>query len=127
MFVVEHVFNLGLYLADNVLLFYSGTVSRPLPDQYGFNQFLGNLNIIMRRDHDTLRPRINKLGSQNDTDQKRFGNSMDDVTHHSKWLISHGKFHQRNIILTIFSVTLSITYHLLPAVATPSTQVHFFP
>ena len=77
MFVVEHDFNLGLYLADDVLLFDSGFVSRPLPSKEGFNLFLRNLDVTMRRDHDTLRPRINKPGSQNDITQKLTG----DLTH----------------------------------------------
>lgn len=88
MFVVEHDFNLGLYLANNVLLFDSGVVSQPLPSKQGFNRFLTNLNVTMRRDHDTLRPRINKPGSQNDTNQKHSGNLIDnhaDPTTHSSF------------------------------------------
>ena len=37
------------------------------------NKFLTNLNITLRRDHESKRPRINKEGSQMDREQKSSG------------------------------------------------------
>ncbi|CAH6419359.1 Fe-S cluster-binding ABC transporter [uncultured virus] len=77
MFVVEHDFNLGIYLADNVLLFNQGAVSAPVSALSGFNQFLQTLEVTMRRDYNNYRPRINKPGSRNDTLQKQTKNFIE--------------------------------------------------
>lgn len=71
MFVVEHDFILGLYLADSVILFNKGTASTPVGSIEGFNKFLQRFDVTMRRDHLTLRPRINKPKSRDDTIQNQ--------------------------------------------------------
>ncbi|XP_076315398.1 ATP-binding cassette sub-family E member 1-like, partial [Tachypleus tridentatus] len=40
----------------------------------GMNKFLELLNITFRRDPNNFRPRINKLNSVKDTEQKKSGN-----------------------------------------------------
>jgi len=82
LFVVEHDFILGLYLADQVLLFNDGIVSKPMSNVDGFNTFLSDLNITMRRDHTTSRPRINKPGSRSDTEQKKAQNFISAIKEH---------------------------------------------
>ena len=47
-----------------------GHASAPLNKRNGMNGFLKVAGITMRRDKDTNRPRINKPGSQLDTEQK---------------------------------------------------------
>jgi len=39
----------------------------------GMNRFLANLGITFRRDEETKRPRVNKLGSRLDREQKAKG------------------------------------------------------
>jgi len=41
--------------------------------QEGMNLFLHDLGLTFRRDESTLRPRINKIGSAKDREQKRQG------------------------------------------------------
>ncbi|KAI0980725.1 hypothetical protein GJ496_001475 [Pomphorhynchus laevis] len=78
-FVVEHDFIMATYLADRVIVF-SGTpsihskASTPQPLLSGMNSFLKQLDITFRRDPDNARPRINKLNSIKDTEQKASGN-----------------------------------------------------
>lgn len=78
-FIVEHDFIMATYLADRVIVF----EGKPSVDAYanppeslltGCNRFLKNLNITFRRDPVSFRPRINKLGSQMDQEQKNSGN-----------------------------------------------------
>jgi ATP-binding cassette subfamily E protein 1 len=77
-FVVEHDFIMATYLADCVIVF-SGTpsvyttASQPESLLTGMNTFLNQLNITLRRDPDNYRPRINKLNSQMDQEQKLKG------------------------------------------------------
>lgn len=77
-FVVEHDLILGLYLADSVIVFESNgdhNIARsPMNSKEGFNKFLKSLDTTVRRDHQTFRPRINKVGSLNDSQQKQTGN-----------------------------------------------------
>jgi ATP-binding cassette subfamily E protein 1 len=49
----------------------TATSPRPLID--GMNMFLKMMNITFRRDPSNYRPRINKLGSVKDTEQKERG------------------------------------------------------
>ena len=78
-FVVEHDFIMATYLADRVIV-YDGTPAvdcvatapRSLLD--GMNKFLRDLNITFRRDPTNFRPRINKLDSVKDREQKGAGN-----------------------------------------------------
>ncbi|KAF7493024.1 ATP-binding cassette sub-family E member 1 [Sarcoptes scabiei] len=78
-FIVEHDFIMATYLADRVIVF-EGTPSvetlatSPQPLLSGMNRFLELLNITFRRDPNNFRPRINKLNSVKDTEQKRGGN-----------------------------------------------------
>lgn len=78
-FVVEHDFIMATYLADKVIVF-EGTPSKKAnarsPESLltGCNRFLKNLNVTFRRDPNSFRPRINKLDSQMDKEQKSSGN-----------------------------------------------------
>jgi len=78
-FVVEHDFIMATYLADRVIV-YEGTPSTactantPQDLLSGMNTFLKSLNITFRRDPSNYRPRINKLDSQLDQEQKHTGN-----------------------------------------------------
>ena len=78
-FVVEHDFIMATYLADKVIVF-DGT---PAKEAYctspeclvsGMNKFLKLMDITFRRDPTNFRPRINKLNSQKDQEQKSAGN-----------------------------------------------------
>lgn len=77
-FIVEHDFIMATYLADRVVVF-SGQPSvkayatAPQPLVTGFNAFLKSLNITFRRDPENFRPRINKLDSVKDKEQKNSG------------------------------------------------------
>lgn len=78
-FIVEHDFIMATYLADKVIVF-DGTPSQnarcSAPESLltGCNRFLKNLNVTFRRDPNSFRPRINKLDSQMDKEQKLSGN-----------------------------------------------------
>ncbi|XP_035681435.1 ATP-binding cassette sub-family E member 1-like [Branchiostoma floridae] len=78
-FVVEHDFIMATYLADRVIVF-EGTPSKdslantPQMLLTGMNKFLESLEITFRRDPNNFRPRINKLNSVKDSEQKRSGN-----------------------------------------------------
>jgi len=78
-FIVEHDFIMATYLADKVIVF-DGTPSKhafaraPESLLTGCNRFLKNLNVTFRRDPNSFRPRINKLDSQMDKEQKSSGN-----------------------------------------------------
>ncbi|KAJ4453741.1 putative ATP-binding cassette sub-family E member 1 [Paratrimastix pyriformis] len=77
-FVVEHDFIMATYLADRVVV-YDGVPSKdciarsPQPLLPGMNHFLHSLEITFRRDPSNFRPRINKLNSQKDREQKLAG------------------------------------------------------
>lgn len=77
-FIVEHDFIMATYLADRVVV-YTGTpsvdctASTPQSLLTGMNQFLQQLNITFRRDPTNFRPRINKLDSVKDKEQKQMG------------------------------------------------------
>ncbi|GAV52496.1 hypothetical protein ZYGR_0AG04870 [Zygosaccharomyces rouxii] len=78
-FIVEHDFIMATYLADRVIVF-DGIPSKAAhsgaPESLvtGCNRFLKNLNVTFRRDPNSFRPRINKLDSQVDKEQKLSGN-----------------------------------------------------
>lgn len=78
-FIVEHDFIMATYLADRVIVF-EGKPSKDAvarsPESLltGCNKFLKNLNVTFRRDPNSFRPRINKLDSQMDKEQKANGN-----------------------------------------------------
>ena len=77
-FIVEHDFIMATYLADRVVV-YTGqpgiecTAGNPTNLLQGMNQFLKQLNVTFRRDPTNFRPRINKLNSQKDKEQKAKG------------------------------------------------------
>ena len=77
-FIVEHDFIMATYLADKVVV-YEGTPSinctakSPEGLISGMNRFLSMLNITFRRDPENFRPRINKLESVKDREQKSTG------------------------------------------------------
>jgi len=78
-FVVEHDFIMATYLADRVIVFdglpsVETTANAPQALLGGMNKFLGQLCITFRRDPNNYRPRINKLNSIKDCDQKNSGN-----------------------------------------------------
>lgn len=78
-FVVEHDFIMATYLADRVIVFDgipSQTTSANTPQTLlaGMNKFLAQLEITFRRDPNNFRPRINKLNSIKDVEQKKSGN-----------------------------------------------------
>ncbi|CAO2045469.1 unnamed protein product [Urochloa humidicola] len=77
-FVVEHDFIMATYLADKVIVFEGKpsvdcTANVPEPLASGMNRFLSHLDVTFRTDPTTYRPRINKLGSTKDTEQKASG------------------------------------------------------
>ncbi|KAK9372579.1 P-loop containing nucleoside triphosphate hydrolase protein [Lipomyces chichibuensis] len=78
-FIVEHDFIMATYLADRVIVFegkpsVDAIATKPQSLLTGCNTFLKNLNVTFRRDPVSYRPRINKLDSQLDHEQKVSGN-----------------------------------------------------
>lgn len=78
-FIVEHDFIMATYLADRVIVFegepgVDAHANAPESLLTGCNRFLKNLNVTFRRDPTSFRPRINKLNSQMDQEQKASGN-----------------------------------------------------
>ncbi|XP_067949231.1 ATP-binding cassette sub-family E member 1-like [Watersipora subatra] len=78
-FIVEHDFIMATYMADRVVVFegipsIDTKCNEPQTLLNGMNKFLRSLNITFRRDKDNYRPRINKLDSVKDSDQKKSGN-----------------------------------------------------
>ncbi|KAK3362114.1 putative ATP-binding cassette sub-family E member 1 [Lasiosphaeria ovina] len=78
-FIVEHDFIMATYLADRVIVFdgepgIDAHANEPESLLTGCNSFLKNLDVTFRRDPTNFRPRINKLNSQLDQEQKLGGN-----------------------------------------------------
>jgi len=77
-FIVEHDFIMATYLADRVIV-YEGRpgvdciAHTPQSLLTGMNMFLKNLEITFRRDPTNYRPRINKMNSVKDQEQKKAG------------------------------------------------------
>jgi ATP-binding cassette subfamily E protein 1 len=77
-FIVEHDFIMATYLADRVIV-YEGRpgvhakANAPESLLSGMNKFLRSLQITFRRDPTNYRPRINKLDSIKDREQKISG------------------------------------------------------
>eukprot|EP01111_Echinosteliopsis_oligospora_P002436 TRINITY_DN1361_c0_g1_i1.p1 TRINITY_DN1361_c0_g1~~TRINITY_DN1361_c0_g1_i1.p1 ORF type:complete len:602 (-),score=138.77 TRINITY_DN1361_c0_g1_i1:76-1881(-) len=74
-FIVEHDFIMATYLADKVVVYdgtpsISCTANTPQSLLTGMNAFLKALDITFRRDPTNYRPRINKLDSIKDKEQK---------------------------------------------------------
>ena len=76
--VVDHDILFIDYISDRLLVFegepaIKGIVKGPYEMEEGMSKFLSNLNITMRRDPESQRPRINKEGSVKDREQKKEG------------------------------------------------------
>lgn len=74
-YVVEHDIAIQDFMADRLMIFsgqpgVDGTASSPSPLREGMNRFLQEMDITFRRDPETGRPRVNKLGSKTDRMQK---------------------------------------------------------
>lgn len=77
-FIIDHDLVFMDYLSDRLLVFegepgIKGISRSPLSMRNGMNQFLRGLNITFRRDDANKRPRVNKLGSVKDQEQKKSG------------------------------------------------------
>jgi len=77
-FVVEHDFIMATYLADRVIVFdgqpsLKTVAHSPQSLLGGMNKFLEQLSVTFRRDPNNYRPRINKLNSLKDSEQKASG------------------------------------------------------
>jgi ATP-binding cassette subfamily E protein 1 len=77
-FVVEHDIVAQDFLADRIMVFKGlpsrdGHGSSPLPLRDAMNLFLFDMGVTFRRDPETKRPRINKLDSKLDKEQKSSG------------------------------------------------------
>ncbi|KZV72705.1 P-loop containing nucleoside triphosphate hydrolase protein, partial [Peniophora sp. CONT] len=78
-FVIEHDFIMATYLADRVIVFegqpaVEATATPPQSLLTGMNKFLASLEITFRRDPTNFRPRVNKMNSVKDKEQKSAGN-----------------------------------------------------
>jgi ATP-binding cassette, sub-family E, member 1 len=76
--VVDHDLLFLDYLSDKLLVFsgepaVAGTVAGPYSMEKGMNGLLKQLGISLRRDELSRRPRINKVGSYKDREQKSAG------------------------------------------------------
>jgi ATP-binding cassette subfamily E protein 1 len=76
--VIDHDIYMIDLLADRLMVFdgepaHHGHASPPQSMRSGMNEFLADLDVTFRRDERTGRPRINKPGSQLDSEQKREG------------------------------------------------------
>ncbi|AGK60925.1 putative ATPase, RNase L inhibitor (RLI)-like protein [Archaeoglobus sulfaticallidus PM70-1] len=77
-FVVDHDIYLIDMISDRLIVFEGepgkkGISSSPLSMRDGMNRFLSNLEITFRRDEETKRPRVNKIDSRLDREQKSKG------------------------------------------------------
>ncbi len=78
-FIVDHDVVLLDTVSDRLMVFTGksgerGKVGAPLEKKKGMNSFLKDMGVTMRRDKDSLRPRVNKPGSQLDNEQRESGN-----------------------------------------------------
>jgi ATP-binding cassette, sub-family E, member 1 len=76
--IVDHDMQLVDLVADSLMIFSGnpgeqGNVESPTNKEIGMNKFLENLSVTYRRDENTGRPRINKLGGRLDRAQKYSG------------------------------------------------------
>lgn len=77
--VIEHDLLLQSYIADRIIYFEGepgrwGKASHPMSVRDGMNAFLKDQGITFRTDPQTKRPRVNKLNSKLDKQQKAQGN-----------------------------------------------------
>ena len=76
--VIDHDLQLMDLVSDSVIIFEgepgsAGRATPPLPKAEAMNRFLESLGMSFRRDEKSRRPRVNKLGSRLDKDQKAAG------------------------------------------------------
>ena len=76
--IVEHDFVMASALSDKVVLYEGNpgiecTAKSPQGLVNGFNRFLKQLDVTLRRDPENFRPRVNKRGSIKDQEQKSSG------------------------------------------------------
>ncbi len=76
--VVEHDLMLQAFVGDKIMVFWGepaveGRASQPLDPREGFNLLLKSLDVTVRRDPESGRPRINKPGSVLDREQRQRG------------------------------------------------------
>ncbi|MEM3064165.1 MAG: ribosome biogenesis/translation initiation ATPase RLI [Candidatus Nitrosotenuis sp.] len=76
--IIDHDIQLMDLISDSMVIFegisgLEGHASSPLTKSEAMNRFLRSLEITFRRDEQTLRPRVNKLGSRLDKQQKDSG------------------------------------------------------
>ena len=77
--VIDHDIQLMDLVSDSMVIFegesgLKGHATSPMAKSTAMNRFLKSLDITFRRDERTLRPRVNKLESRLDKDQKDSGN-----------------------------------------------------
>ena len=77
--VIDHDLQLMDLISDTMVIFEGesgaeGQATSPLPKADAMNIFLKSLDMSFRRDEKSLRPRVNKLESRLDKDQKTSGN-----------------------------------------------------
>ncbi|AJM91899.1 MULTISPECIES: ribosome biogenesis/translation initiation ATPase RLI [Nitrosopumilus] len=77
--VIDHDLQLMDLISDSMVIFEgesgaAGVATSPLPKADAMNRFLKSLDMSFRRDEKSLRPRVNKLESRLDKDQKSSGN-----------------------------------------------------
>jgi len=77
--VIDHDLQLMDLISDTMIIFEGesgviGKATSPMPKADAMNQFLKSLDMTFRRDERSLRPRVNKLESRLDKDQKTSGN-----------------------------------------------------
>lgn len=77
--VIDHDIQLMDLISDSMIIFegvsgLSGYATSPMPKADAMNRFLKSLDMSFRRDERSLRPRVNKLESRLDKEQKSSGN-----------------------------------------------------
>ncbi len=77
--VIDHDVQLMDLLSDTMVIFegtsgLEGHATEPMPKSAAMNRFLKSLDMSFRRDEKSLRPRVNKIDSRLDKDQKNTGN-----------------------------------------------------
>jgi ATP-binding cassette subfamily E protein 1 len=77
--IIDHDMQLIDLVADTLVIFtgkpsVEGVATETLSKEQGMNLFLKGLELTYRRDPDSNRPRVNKIGSRLDRTQKESGN-----------------------------------------------------
>ncbi|NCG01588.1 MAG: ribosome biogenesis/translation initiation ATPase RLI [Euryarchaeota archaeon] len=77
-FVIDHDVYFIDIVSDSLLVFEGeggvhGKAAGPFKLREGMNRFLKGVNVTFRRDHDSKRPRINKMESRKDREQRGIG------------------------------------------------------